>query len=340
MAWLQGDADRSRGRELRPGCEYVALCTEEIRALGSVAPMPPRSSASVTITFGLVSVPVKLFSTVSPKTVTFEQQHAVCGGKLKQQFICIEDDMVVPRDATTKSFSLARGTRVTFTEDELARLKSPRTDELELQEFLPRGAVDSLFFAKTYFVGAGDGGDPGYRLLVESLNATGTIALGRLFTRGRDQLVLVEATGGRLLLRELFYDDEVKSVDEIPVPTAEAIPDVDVELARRIIEQRRQPAFAPERYRDTYPDRVRAAAEEKAAGREVPMPERTPKRKVVNMVDALRETLATSAPGTSAVAVAPPPPPKAPASVRSLPTARRADDETAAESQRTGSPGA
>ena len=301
--------------------------------------MAPRSSASVTITFGLVSVPVKLFSAVSPKTVSFEQHHAACGGKLKQQFVCVEDDKVVPREATTKSFSVARGKRVMFSEEELTRLKSPRTDELELQEFLPRGAVDSLFFAKTYFVGTGDGGDAGYRLLVESLNATGTVALGRLFTRGRDQLVLVEATGGRLLLRELFYDDEVKSVDEIPVPTAEAIPDVDVELARRIIEQRRQPAFAPERYRDTYPDRVRAAAEEKAAGREVPMPERAPKRKVVNMIDALRETLATSAPAASAAAVAPPPP-KAPASVRSLPTARRADDETAAESQRTGSPGA
>src|SRR5437016_2271212 len=115
--------------------------------------MAPRSSASVTITFGLVSVPVKLFSAVSPKTVSFEQHHAACGGKLKQQYVCIDDDVVVPREATTKSFSLARGKRVMFTEDELARLKSPRTDELELQEFLPRGAVDSLFFAKTYFVG-------------------------------------------------------------------------------------------------------------------------------------------------------------------------------------------
>lgn len=300
--------------------------------------MAPRSSASVTITFGLVSIPVKLFSSVSPKTVSFEQHHGACGGKLRQQYVCIEDDVVVPREAMVKSYSLARGKRVTFTEDELARLKSPRTDELELQEFLPRDAVDPLFFAKTYFVGTGDGGDDGYRLLVESLNATNTSALGRLFTRGRDQLVIVEAHGARLVLRELYYDDEVRTDDEVATPTAAAIPAVDLELARRIIDQKRVSAFEPERYRDTYPDRVRAAAEAKAAGREVPMPERAPKRKVVNMLEALRETLATTALAAPS-ATAAPPPPKGPASVRSLPVAARTEDD-AAESERTVSPGA
>lgn len=302
--------------------------------------MAPRSSATVTITFGLVSIPVRLFSAVSPKTVSLEQQHATCGGKLKQQYVCVADNEVVPREAIAKSFSLARGKRVTFTEDELARLKSPRTDELELQEFLPRGAVDSIYFAKTYFVGAGDGGDGGYRLLVESLNATDTVALGRLFTRGRDQLVLVETDGARLVLRELYYEDEVRSFDDVPVPIAEAIPAVDLELARRIIEQHRRPAFAPERYRDTYPDRVRAAAEEKAAGREVPMPERAPKRKVVNMVDALRETLATTGQAPAGATEERPSVVRAPASVRALPVKANVAEDGAAESQRSGSPGA
>jgi DNA end-binding protein Ku len=303
--------------------------------------MAPRASASVTITFGLVSVPVKLFLTVSEKTVSFEQQHAKCGGKLRQQFVCAEHDTVVTREATAKAFALPQGTTVSFTEDELARLKSPRTDELEIQDFLPRGAVDPIFYSKTYFVGVGDDGDYGYRLLVASLNGTDTVALGRLFTRGRDQLVLVQPVGDRLLLRVLYYSDEVRSSDEVPLPLTGAILEVDVELARRIIEQRRSPTFEPAKYRDTYPDRVRAAAEAKAAGREVPEPEGTPARKVVSMVDALRETLAVGTQDMNEVRVEASPR-KGLASVRSLATATRkelAPDESLPESQRSGSTG-
>jgi DNA end-binding protein Ku len=300
--------------------------------------MAPRASGSVTITFGLVSVPAKLFSAVSEKSVSFEQQHAECGGKLRLQYACVEDDAVVPREATVKSFAVARGERVTFTEDELTRLKSPRTDELELQEFMPAGAVDAVFFAKSYFVGAGDGGEAGYTLLVDTLNEVGAVAIGRLFTRGRDQLVVLESDGEGLLLRELHYANEVRSRGEV-VPVSERVetPQHNRDLARRIVEQNWRTEFAPDRYRDTYPERVRAAAEEKAAGREVPMPEQGPTRKVVSMVEALRETLAAK--GAAAAAPSEASKRKVLASVRPLRAAAKAPDQGAPESQRSGSTG-
>jgi DNA end-binding protein Ku len=301
--------------------------------------MAPRSSASVTVTFGLLSVPAKLFTAVSEKSVSFEQQHAECGGKVRQQHVCVEHDAVIPREAMVKAFAVERGKRVTFTDDELTRLKSPRTDELELQVFMPRGAVDAIFFAKTYFVGAGDGGEAGYSLLVDSLNDVGAIAIGRLFTRGRDQLVLLESNGERLLLRELYYANEVRSHGEtVPVSERVESPEHNRTLARQIIQQSWQTEFAPDQFRDTYPERVRVAAAEKVAGRDVPVPEAVPERKVVSLVDALRGTLAAK--GVAPLA-APSDVPKRKgiASVRSLQAAAHVSEDAASESQRSGSTG-
>jgi DNA end-binding protein Ku len=267
--------------------------------------MAARSIGSGTISFGLVSIPIRLFTATSPKSVSFNMLHKTCGGRLKQQLFCPVENQVIERSDTIKGFEYARDSYVKFTDEELKALESARTDTLELVEFVPASTVDFLFIEKTYYLGPDKGGERAYRLLSEALERAGRLAVGRFATRGKDNLVLIRPYKKGLILHECFYADEVRAFDEVETGGAFEFKDIELDLADKLIAQLDQPSFQPERFRDTYGDRVRDAVEKKIAGEDVVMTPEAPKAQIIDLLEALKRSVAQAVAAPVAPALAP-----------------------------------
>lgn len=258
--------------------------------------MAARSIGSGTISFGLVSIPIKLFTATSANRVGFHLLHEACGSRLKQQLFCPVDDVVVPRSDTVRGYEYARDQYVRFTDDELAALESARTGVLELEEFVPAASVDFLYIERTYFLGPDKGGDRAYRLLSEALERTERLAVGRFAQRGKDNLVLVRPYKKGLILHECYYADEVRSFDDVETGPSFEFKPIEQELADKLIEQLERDRFDPSRFRDTWADKVTAAVEQKVAGEEITIAPEPPKAQVVDLLEALKRSIAKAAP--------------------------------------------
>ncbi len=254
--------------------------------------MAARSIGSGTISFGLVSIPIKLFTAVSPKSVSFNMLHKTCGGRLKQQLLCPVDNVIVERSDTIRGFEYARDQYVKFTDDELKSLEAARTDSLELVEFVPASTVDFLYIEKTYFLGPDKGGDRAYRLLSEALEKAQRLAVGRFAQRGKDNLVIIRPYKKGLILHECYYADEVRSFDDVETGGDFEFKPIELELANKLIEQLDQDAFEPSRFRDTWADKVRDAVEKKVAGEEVQAAPEAPKAQIIDLLEALKRSVA------------------------------------------------
>jgi DNA end-binding protein Ku len=256
-------------------------------------PMPARSIASATISFGLVSVPVNLFSSSeSSASVSFNMLHTKCGSRLKQQYICGNEGTVVEKDEVTKGYEFAKGRYVQFTPEEIKALDEKATNAIDIAEFVPLAAVDRIYLEKVYYLGAGKGGDRAYRLLVAALADTGRAALGQYSARGKQYLVLLRPMGNMLVMEQLHYAGELKSADEVPLPDV-AIKDAELALARQLIEQGSVEDFRPENYHDTVRERVLEAIQQKVEGQDITAaPAEVPQTKIIDLMDALKASLA------------------------------------------------
>jgi DNA end-binding protein Ku len=254
--------------------------------------MAARSIGSGTISFGLVSIPIKLFTAVSPKSVGFNMLHKTCGGRLKQQLLCPVDNVVVERSDTIRGFEYARDQYVKFTDEELKSMEAARTDSLELVEFVPASSVDFLYIEKTYFLGPDKGGDRAYRLLAEALEKAGRLAVGRFAQRGKDNLVLVRPYKKGLILHECYYADEVREFEDVDTGGAFEFKPIELELANKLIEQLDQEKFEPSRFRDTWADKVKEAVEKKIAGEDVQAAPEAPKAQIIDLLEALKRSVA------------------------------------------------
>ncbi len=255
--------------------------------------MPARSIASATISFGLVSVPVNLFSSSeSSASVSFNMLHTKCGSRLKQQYICSNEGTVVEKDEVTKGYEFAKGRYVQFTPEEIKALDEKATNAIDIAEFVPLAAVDRIYLEKVYYLGAGKGGDRAYRLLVAALADTGRAALGQYSARGKQYLVLLRPLGNMLVMEQLHYAGELKSADEVPLPDV-AIKDAELALARQLIEQASVEEFRPENYHDTVRERVLEAIQQKVEGQDITAaPAEAPQAKIIDLMDALKASLA------------------------------------------------
>ena len=257
--------------------------------------MAARSIGSGTISFGLVSIPIKLFTATSAKSVSFNMLHKTCGSRLKQQLLCPVENVVVERTDTVRGFEYSRDQYVKFNDEELKALEAARTDTLELVEFVPASTVDFIFIEKTYYLGPDKGGERAYRLLSESLERAGRLAVGRFATRGKDNLVLVRPYKKGLILHECYYADEVRSFDEVETGGAFEFKPIELELAEKLIQQLDRAKFEPENFRDTWADKVREAVEKKIAGEEVVTAPEAPKAQIIDLLEALKRSVAQAA---------------------------------------------
>ncbi|HEY7611640.1 MAG TPA: Ku protein [Gemmatimonadales bacterium] len=289
--------------------------------------MPARSIASATISFGLVSVPVNLFSSSeSSASVSFNMLHTKCGSRLKQQYLCASEGTVVEKDEVTKGYEFAKGQYVRFTPEEIKALDEKATNAIDIAEFVPLAAVDRIYLEKVYYLGAGKGGDRAYRLLVAALADTGRAALGQYSARGKQYLVLLRPMGDMLVMEQLHYAGELKSADEVPLPDV-AVKDAELALARQLIEQASVDEFRPENYHDTVRERVLEAIQQKVEGQEITAtPAEAPQTKIIDLMDALKASLAKR--GTTAE--------KKPVRIAA---AKSAEDEPAAKPRKKASGG-
>ena len=254
--------------------------------------MPPRSIATATIAFGLVSIPVRLFSTASSSGgVSFNLLHTKCGTRIKQQYWCPKDDEVVPYSDLVRGYEFAKNKYVTFTPEEREAAEAQSTQAIAITEFLPADAIDPLFFDKAYFLGPDRGGDRAYRLLSAALRKTNRVAVATYAARGKMYIVLIQPKDDGLVMQQLHYADELADFAEIP-RQAGAIDDTEIALALKLIEQSSNTTFHPENYRDEVKSRLEALIDKKVKGEDITTqtPEE-PRAKVVDLMQALRQSL-------------------------------------------------
>jgi len=257
--------------------------------------MAARSLASLTISFGLVSIPVKLYSaTQSRAGVSFNLLHGKCGSRLRQQYICIKEDVVVERADMVKGFEFAKDQYVTFTPEELKELEEAATGTVEITEFVPAEKIDPIYYDKAYFLAPDKGGAKPYALLSEGMRKTGRCALARWAARGKQYLVQVRPVEDGLIMQQLLYADEVRPISEIEIAPAE-VKEAELKLAIQLIEQISADEFNPKEYEDDVRKRIEAAVEKKVKGQEISISPSAPEGKggaqVIDLMEALRASV-------------------------------------------------
>lgn len=261
------------------------------RDLGYRPNMAARSVGSGTISFGLVSIPIKLYTATSSQSIGFNFVHQKCKGRVKMQYFCPVDNEVVERKDLIRGYEIAKDKYVTFTEDELKKLEGERSDRLDIVEFVPADAIDFTQIESTYYLGPAKGGDRAYALLSDAMTRMERVAIGRYGARGKEQLVMLRPYKGGIAMHQLYYADEVRSMEEVEYSTNVPFKPVEQELADKLIEQLSSDKFSPEKYQDDYRERVRAAVEQKAAGIEVTVPVEQPQAQIIDLFEALKRSL-------------------------------------------------
>ena len=255
--------------------------------------MPARPISSATVSFGLVSVPVQLYSAAeSSANVSFNLLHKKCGSRLKQQYFCQKEGEKVERDDMVKGHEFSKGQYVQFTKDELKALEEKGNNSIGITEFVPLKQVDRIYLDKVYFLGPDKGGERAYKLLAAALEQTGRAALGQYASRGKQYLILVRPMDGVLVMEQLHYQDEVRSAKDVPIADVE-IKKQELHLAVQLIEQAASETFRPEAYTDTVKARVLEQIQQKVEGHEITEePTDAPQTQIIDLMEALKASLA------------------------------------------------
>ena len=259
--------------------------------------MAARSIASLLVSFGMVSIPVKLYAaTQASAGISFNLLHRACGSRLRQQYVCIKEDVVVERADMIKGYEFAKDQYVTFTPDELTALGEKATQTVEIDEFVPAESIDPIYYDKAYFLGPDKGGAKPYALLVESMRQTGQTAVGRYAARGKQYIVQLRPVAGGLVMQQLLYAPEVRSIADIDVPEAQ-VRDAELGLAKQLISQISSKGFDPTKYEDEVKRRIETAIEKKLEGQEIAVSPSVPDAgaQVIDLMDALKASLAKAA---------------------------------------------
>ncbi len=260
--------------------------------------MAARSIASLTVSFGLVSIPVKLYSaTEASKAISFNMLHKTCGSRLKQQYLCLKEEIPVAREEMVKGYEFAKDQYVVFTPEELKALEEKATGMIEVVEFVPLAKVDREYLEKVYYLGPDKGGERAYRLLCEALRETGRAALGQYSARGQQYLILLRPLNNCLVMEQLHYSDEVRSTAEVPVPQGE-VKAAELALAKQLIDQTTNDNFEPQKYKDTVRERVLETIQRKVEGQDITSSDVAPDSggKIVDLMEGLKASLARTEP--------------------------------------------
>jgi DNA end-binding protein Ku len=231
----------------------------------------PRAIWTGAISFGLVTVPVKLYSAVDRKTVRFHQLSGKTGVRVAQKRVDPQTDEEVPYQDIVKGYEIAPERYVTIEPAELDSLEPKKTKTIEIEEFVELSQIDPIYYDHPYYLAPGTGGAKPYRLLLEAMEETGKVAIARVVIRSKEQLVAVRPMGIALGMATMLFPDEVlppERLDEVAEAASAKITKREVDIAKQLIESLAGD-FEPDKFRDTYRDEVLALIERKAEGKEI-----------------------------------------------------------------------
>jgi DNA end-binding protein Ku len=254
--------------------------------------MPARSIGTATISFGLVSIPTKLYTTnESSGDISFNMLHDADGARLKQQYICTKCNEVVDRANTVKGYEYAKGQFVVLSAEELKALDAVATQSIALEEFVPAAAVDPLYIEKSYYLGPDKGGERAYKLLADAMVDSGLVGLASYSARGKQYIVLLRPFHQGLIMHQLRYGEEVKAWTEVPIPDLPEIKPAELGLAKQIIQQIAHETFDPAKYKDEVQVRMMDLIQKKIEGQDITAVPEAPVGKVIDLMEALKASL-------------------------------------------------
>jgi DNA end-binding protein Ku len=254
--------------------------------------MPARSISTATISFGLVSIPTKLYTTnETGSEIHFNMLHDADGARLKQQYICTQCNEIVDREHTVKGYEHAKGQYVMFTADEIKALDAVATQAIAIEEFVPASAVDPVWVEKSYYLGPDKGGERAYKLIHDAMIETGLVGVASYSARGKQYIVSLRPFNEGLIMHQLRYADEVKPWAEVPLPDLPELKPAELGLAKQIIQQIAHETFEPQKYKDDVQQRMRELIAKKVEGQEITMIPEAPAGRVIDLMEALKASL-------------------------------------------------
>jgi len=257
-------------------------------------PTQARPIASLTISFGLVAIPVKLYSaTVASERISFNLLRKSDGSRVKQQYVAVNDGQLVDRSQMVKGYEFAKGQFVQFSNDEIKALEDATTHSIDIGQFVPLETVDPVYFDGTYYLAPDKGGAKPYSLLAVALKDAKQCAIGRWVSRGKEHVVVIRALAEGLALHQLHFEAEVRSMRELGVE-AESVSEPELKLAHQLIDHLAAKRFDPHEYHDEFKERAEAAIQRKVQGKEVSLaeaPAANPSGNVIDLMAALKASL-------------------------------------------------
>ncbi|MDQ7829238.1 MAG: Ku protein [Armatimonadota bacterium] len=243
------------------------------------------------LTFGLVTIPVKLYTAEDPKDLHFRLLHKTCGTPIQNRRWCPYHEAIVPYEDIVRGYEYARGKFVTLTDEELERVPLETAQTVNIAEFVNLEEIDPIFYEKSYYLAPGDGGAKAYVLLQEALREANKVAVGKVVLREKEHLVVVRPYRDGLVLSILFYADEIRKMEDLEeFPVQAKVHPNERKMAVQLIEGMTD-AFTPEEYRDEYREKLLALIKAKVEGEAVVVPEAPKPEKVVDLMEALRRSL-------------------------------------------------
>ncbi len=251
--------------------------------------------ATGTISFGLVAIPVRLYSTtVTGAKIGLNWINPESGSRVRMRYWDPTTDELVEREDLVKGYEFAKGQYVIFSDEELEEIVFKATHSIDIREFVPLEQVDPIHFEKAYYLGSNTGGERPYQLLAKVMQEKQRAAIATYAARGKNYLVLLRPFEGGLIMQQLRYAEEIRAFDDIEVGEAD-VDDAELALAEQIVDQISSDAFEPGKYHDSARERLEEIIAQKIEGQEISAaPEEEPEGQIIDLMEALKSSLAES----------------------------------------------
>jgi DNA end-binding protein Ku len=255
--------------------------------------MALRPLRNATISFGLVSIPVRFYTATKSEDVHFHLLHASCGSRVNRKWWCPHHEKIVDSDELIRGYEISKNKYVTFTDEEMETLETGDNRALEITEFVDLHEIDPVFYEKAYFLGPSAGGGKTYRLLSQAMKKQDKVAVARWISNGREHLVVLRPYEKGLILHTMFYADEVRDFDAIDIEESGSVREKEVQLAEMLINELTEKKFDPLQFKDEYRQRLLERIRAKSKGKAIEPEEKEEEKggEVIDIMEALRRSL-------------------------------------------------
>jgi DNA end-binding protein Ku len=242
------------------------------------------------LTFGLVSLPIKLFTAARAETISFNQLHKKDHSRVKQKLFCAAEDIELSRGDIVKGYEYEKDRYVVVEDDEIKKMAPKTAKIMEILEFVREAEVDPVFYEKSYYMAPEEAGEKPYALLLEALKRSGYVAVARIAMHNREHIVILRPSGQGITLHTMYFEDEIRKTESYNADTS-AVQEKELSMAMMLVEALAA-KFEPGKYKDSYRENLRAMIDAKIAGQEVVAPAEAQQVKVIDIMDALKASLA------------------------------------------------